>query len=200
MMMSDFAETGLPVLVLTDFVVFPGALLHVHLDRLSDLQRQAVDRAADYAGKLFIVKSRQSAIETSAQSDLHSIGVIAEVKARQPDGEHIRVAITAETRAELLKLQQTEGGLHAWVRVIPHVAVTEGEGIELFQDAMGPWEEHESLCYDADFHVAGIFSAPGMNLKDGAVLCDMLAQRSQVRIEREERVHCIDLQPLLDEL
>lgn len=81
--MSDFAEADLPVLVLTDSVVFPGAVLHVHLDRLSDLQRQAVDRAADYAGKLFIVKSRQSAVAASAQSDLYPMGVIAEVKAWQ---------------------------------------------------------------------------------------------------------------------
>ena len=199
--MSDFAEADLPVLVLTDSVVFPGAVLHVHLDRLSDLQRQAVDRAADYAGKLFIVKSRQSAVAASAQSDLHSMGVIAEVKAWQSAGEHFRVAITAEARAELLKLQQIEGCLRARVRVIPHVAVIEGEGIELFQDATGPWEEYEVLSYDAGLYVSGIsFSAPGLNLEDVAVLCDIFSHGAQVRIEPEGEAHYIDLQPLLEEL
>ena len=198
--MSDFAETDLPVLVLTDFAVFPGTVLHVHLDRFSDLQRQAIDRAADYAGKLFIVKSRQSANEASAQSDLHSIGVIAEVKDRQSAGEHLLVTITAETRAALLKLRQIEGGLHARVRVIPHVAVIEAEGMELFQDAIGSREEYESFCYDAGLHVTSVsFSVPGLNLEDVAVLCDLLAHRAQVLVERKD-VHYIDLQPLLEEL
>lgn len=199
--MSDFVETDLPILVFTDFVVFPGAVLHVHLDKLSDIQRKAIDLAADHAGKLFIVKSRQSAVKAPAQSDLHSIGVIAEVNVQKSTEEYFDVAITAETRAELLKLQQTEDGLRARVRVIPHVAVIEAEGIELFRDAMGPWEEYKALCYEAALYVIGVpFSAPGLNPEDVAVLCDILAHRAQVRIEREGEDHCIDLQPLLEEL
>jgi ATP-dependent Lon protease len=199
--MSDFAETDLPVFVLANFAVFPGAVLYVRLDTLSDLQRQAINRASASSGKLFIVKSRQDELETPTQSDLHSTGVIARIEVRQSVQEHLRIAITAETRAELLELQQIEGILHTRVRVIPNVAVTDAKGTELFRDAMSYWEKYEIFCHDAGLHVPGFsFSPPGLNTEDASVICDILSNGSQFRIEGEQKVHHVDLQPLLEEL
>lgn len=66
---------------------------------------------------------------------------------------------------------------------------------------MASWEEYEALCWDAGIHSSGIQMSPAdVDAEDPAVLCDVLANGAQFRIENQKDVKFLDLQPLLDEL
>jgi ATP-dependent Lon protease len=191
----------LPVLVLKDFALFPHCIARFHVEQMSPAQRHMLENASASNTSIFIIKSRSGVIETPTQADLHRIGIVARAGPKQTAGKWTAIQVSGASRGELVDLQHAQERLTAQVRQLPHVPAKDEAALEAFKTAMAPWDEYETLCYDAGIHSGGIqMSPPDVDIEDAATLCDVLANGAQFRIENEHDVKFLDLQPLLDEL
>jgi ATP-dependent Lon protease len=191
----------LAVLVLENFTLFPYSLSHFRLGALSPVQRKVLEQAASSGEKILVIKSRTGLINAPRQSDLHHLGVTARVDPGIDAREDSFIRVIGEKRAELVELQEHQGELKASIRLLPHIAAKDSIARDAFSPAMAAREEYESACHEAGFRPGGVaFSEPGVDWEDVAILCDLLAQGSQFRLENEQTLKFLDLQPLLEEL
>lgn len=171
------------------------------LKLMSETQRQMLENASFSNTPIFIIKSRTGVIDTPTQADLHRIGIVATVGPKRISSNGTRVGVSGASRGELLSLQPTQNESIGQVRLSPHVPAKDEASGNALNAAMTLWEEYETLCYDAGIHSGGLqMSPPDVDIQDLAVLCDVLANGAQFRIENEHDVKFLDLQPLLDEL
>lgn len=199
--MTEELLLTLPVLVLKDFALFPHCIAWFQLELMSETQRQMLENASASNTAIFIVKSRSGITDTPTQADLHRIGIVAHAGLKRTFNNSTRIEVSGASRGELVDLQASQGWPTAQVRHFPHIpAKDEGSGNAL-RAAMDPWDEYETLCYDAGIHSGGVQMSPSdVDSQDFAVLCDVLANGAQFRIENEHDVKFLDLQPLLDEI
>jgi ATP-dependent Lon protease len=192
----------LPVLVLKDFALFPHCIAWFRLELMSQTQRQMLENAFTFNTLIFIVKSRSGVVDVPTQADLHRIGIVATVGPKRTSSNSTRIEVSGASRGELLELQTTPQFPTAQVRHFPHIPAKHDEAaLDALKAAMAAWDEYETLCYDAGIHSGGIqMSPPDVDIQDPAVLCDVLANGAQIRIENEKDVKFLDLQSLLDEL
>lgn len=150
---------------------------------------------------IFIIKSRSGVIDTPTRSDLHRIGIVARAGPKRTSSNGTRIEVSGASRGELLSLEPAQNGSVGQVRLFPHVPAKDEASGNALKAALALWELYETLCYDAGIHSGGIqMSPPDIDLQDLAVLCDVLANGAQFRIENEHDVKFLDLQSLLDEL
>ena len=199
--MTEELLLTLPVLVLKDFALFPHCIAWFQLELMSETQRQMLENAFLSNTSIFFVKSRSGVIDTPTQADLHRIGIVAKAGPKRTSSNRTRIEVSGTSRGELVELQPSQKWPTAQVRHFPHIPTKdETSGIALTA-AMASWEEYETLCYDAGIHSGGIQMSPSdVDIQDFAVLCDVLANGAQFRIENEHDVKFLDLQSLLDEL
>lgn len=199
--MQDEHLLTLPVLVLKDFALFPHCIAWFTLELMSQAQRQMLEHASTSETPIFIIKSRSEIVDAPTHTDLHRIGVIAQVGPKRTFSNSTRIQVSGASRGELVGLQSSQEWPMAKVRRLLHIPAKDEAGGEALRAAMSPWEEYESLCWDAGIHGSGIQMSPAdVDAEDPAVLCDVLANGAQFRIENEKDVKFLDLQPLLDEL
>lgn len=199
--MTEESLLTLPVLVLKDFALFPHCIMWFHLELMSEAQRQMLENASASNTPIFIIKSRSGVIDAPTQTDLHRIGTIAKAGAKRTLSHAIRIEVSGSSRGELLSLESVQNGSVGQVRLFAHVPAKDETSGNALSAAMAPWNEYETLCYDAGIHSGGVQMSPGdVDIQDFAVLCDVLANGAQFRIENERDVKFLDLQPLLNEL
>jgi ATP-dependent Lon protease len=191
----------LPVLVLKDFALFPHCIAWFTLELMSQTQRQMLEHASNLETPIFIVKSRSGLVDASTPADLHRIGTVAKAGPKRTFSNSTRIQVSGASRGELVGLQASQEWPTAKVRRLLHIPAKDETGGEALRAAMSPWEEYETLCWDAGIHSGGIQMSPAdVDAEDPAVLCDVLANGAQFRIENQKDVKFLDLQPLLDEL
>lgn len=199
--MTEESLLTLPVLVLKDFALFPHCIMWFHLELMSEAQRQMLENASASNTPIFIIKSRSGVIDAPTQTDLHRIGTIAKAGAKRTLSHATRIEVSGSSRGELLSLESVQNGSVGQVRLFAHVPAKDETSGNALSAAMAPWNEYETLCYDAGIHSGGIQMSPSdVDIQDFAVLCDVLANGAQFRIENEHDVKFLDLQPLLNEL
>ena len=199
--MTEESLLTLPVLVLKDFALFPHCITWFQLELMSETQRQMLENAFSSNTPMFIVKSRSGVIDTPTQADLHRIGIVAKAGPKRTSGSGTRVGVSGASRGELVDLQPSHEWPTAQVRRFPHSPAKDEASGNALRVAMAPWDEYETLCYDAGIHSGGVQMSPSdVDIQDFAVLCDVLANGAQFRIENERDVKFLELQPLLDEL
>ena len=199
--MTEESLLTLPVLVLKDFALFPHCIAWFTLELMSQTQRQMLEDASTSGTSIFIVKSRSGIVDSLTQADLQRIGTVAKVGPKRTFGNSTRIQVSGVSRGELVDLHPSQEWPTALVRRLRHIPAKDEAGGDALRAAMAPWDEYETLCYDAGIHSGGIqMSPPDVDIEDAATLCDVLANGAQFRIENEKDVKFLDLQPLLDEL
>jgi ATP-dependent Lon protease len=190
----------LPVLVLKDFSLFPHCIMRFQPEQMSQTQRQMLESASASGTQIFIVKSRSGIVDAPTQADLHRIGTIAKAGPKHTVGKWAAIQVSGVSRGELVDLQPSQEWPTAQVRQFRHIPAKGEAALDALKAAMAPWDEYEILGYDAGIHSGGIqMSPPDVDIEDPAVLCDVLANGGQFRIENEKDVIFLDLQSLLDE-
>jgi ATP-dependent Lon protease len=191
----------LPVLVLKDFALFPHCIARFLIEHMSPVQREILENASASNTLIFIVKSRSGLVDTPTQADLHRIGIVAQAGPKHTGGKWTAIRVSGASRGELLSLEPAQNGSIGQVRLFPHVPAKDETSENALKAAMAVWEEYETLCYDAGIHSGGLQMSPSdVDIQDLAVLCDVLANGAQFRVDDQHDVTFLDLQPLLDEL
>ena len=105
----------LPAVALRGLTIMPGMIVHFDIDR--DKSVHAVERAMVKDQTLFLVKQRQAEVAEPVWDDLHPVGTIAQIKQVLKLPNHIvRVLVEAQTRAELLSIEEDDTCLVTLVR------------------------------------------------------------------------------------
>jgi ATP-dependent Lon protease len=140
-------------------------------------------------------------VDTPTEADLHRIGIVATVGPKRTSSNSTRIGVSGASRGELVDLHPSQEWPTAQVLHFPHIPARGEAALDALKAAMAPWEEYETFCCDAGMDHGGIqMSPPDVDITDPAVLCDVLANGGQFRIENEHDVKFLDLQLLLDEL
>ncbi len=96
--------TKMPALALRGLVIFPNNIIQFEVGRKKSIE--AVDYAMAHTSAIFLVAQNEVEIEVPAIKDLHSVGVVAEIKQvlKVSDGL-VKVLVNAKYRAKLVALE-----------------------------------------------------------------------------------------------
>ena len=111
----------LPLLPLRDIVVFPGMVVPLFVGR--DGSVAALEAAMEGTKDIFLLTQLDPACDDPKADDLYDVGCRAQVlqMLKLPDGT-VRVLVEGQSRAELDRLEEQEGGL-----VVAHVSPRESD-------------------------------------------------------------------------
>jgi len=115
------APVTIPVLALRGLTVFPQLTLHFDVGRAASIQ--ALEEAMGENREIFLVTQKELTLENPSQSDLYTIGTVANVKQilRLPESG-VRVMVEGHRRGRLLRLAAVEPYLTAEVEYLPESA------------------------------------------------------------------------------
>lgn len=115
------APVTIPVLALRGLTVFPQLTLHFDVGRAASIQ--ALEEAMGENREIFLVTQKELTLENPSQSDLYTIGTVANVKQilRLPESG-VRVMVEGRRRGRLLRLAAVEPYLTAEVEYLPESA------------------------------------------------------------------------------
>lgn len=122
--------TRLPVVAMRGVVVFPEMVMHFDVARERSIA--AVTAAYESNKKIFLTAQKDIFVEEPAAEDLHTIGVIAEVRQilKTPDGV-MRVLVEGIKKAKLENLYIGKNMLSADVTPVPYRSRTKIDEVEL---------------------------------------------------------------------
>ena len=109
---------SMPMVALRGMTVLPEMVIHFDVSRnRSILSIQKAMQSKEQ--NIFLVAQRELHIEEPKQSEVYEVGIIATIKqvAKMPKNM-LRVLITGEQRARLLKMEEVEGALQAEVEIL----------------------------------------------------------------------------------
>lgn len=109
---------SMPMVALRGMTVLPEMVIHFDVSRnRSILSIQKAMQSKEQ--NIFLVAQRELHIEEPKQSEVYEVGIIATIKqvAKMPKNM-LRVLITGEQRARLIKMEEVEGALQAEVEIL----------------------------------------------------------------------------------
>lgn len=109
---------SMPMVALRGMTVLPEMVIHFDVSRnRSILSIQKAMQSKEQ--NIFLVAQRELHIEEPKQSEVYEVGIIATIKqvAKMPKNM-LRVLITGEQRARLIKMEEVEGTLQAEVEIL----------------------------------------------------------------------------------
>ena len=109
---------SIPMVALRGMTVLPEMVIHFDVSRnRSILSIQKAMQSKEQ--NIFLVAQRELHIEEPKQSEVYEVGIIATIKqvAKMPKNM-LRVLITGEQRARLIKMEEVEGALQAEVEIL----------------------------------------------------------------------------------
>lgn len=115
----------IPVLALRGLTVFPQLMLHFDVGRPASIQ--ALEEAMGENREIFLVTQRDLTVENPDQSDLYSVGTVANVKQilRLPENG-VRVMVEGKSRGRLLQLVEIEPYITAEVEYLAELSAPRG--------------------------------------------------------------------------
>lgn len=108
----------LPVVALRGLVVFPNNVVHFEVGRAKSIA--AIEAAMHSNSSVFLVAQREMDVEEPGLRDLHSYGVVAEIRqVLRVSEDLVKVLVEGKYRARLLELEDQGKFLQAAVRSAP---------------------------------------------------------------------------------
>lgn len=187
MTLTPIHATAMPVLALRGLTVFPHMLLHFDVARPSSVN--ALDRAMERGGPVFLVPQRDISVEEPRGKDLYSIGGICHIRQllRLPEGS-VRVLVEGIERGRILALTQSEPFLLGDVETIPPRRVRHSSRVEaLIRQSYDIYQRYAELALTSPETLLSILASD-----DPGEIADAIAQNSSLRLE--------DKQTILEEL
>jgi len=109
--------SNIPTVALRGIVVLPGEMLHFDAGREKSVD--AINRAMDEGGMIFVSAQRDAKITDVTPRDLFEIGTLCYLKQVLPmTGDSVRVFIEGVSRAVAVKIADGEEGFYADIQVI----------------------------------------------------------------------------------
>ena len=125
---------SLPMIALRGLTVLPEMVIHFDVSR--DKSLKAIEKAMEGNQKLFLSTQKSIEIMDPTIDDVYQIGCIASIKqvVKLPKN-NIRILISAEERAGILKMEEEAEYLQVEIELLPDTE-PEGEGTSLKEEAM----------------------------------------------------------------
>ncbi len=190
--MSEQPINTMPILALQGMAVLPGMLVHLDISR--EITKRAIEEAMANDGSIFITLQRDGESEFPSFSDLHEIGVIANIRQEVRLKDNIvRVMILTRERGQMVSMTQ--------IRPFPMGDIVP-YAMEENDEFIGPLEK-EAMCqnlkdlyqvYLSENPRAGRSALEKINkLDDLGSLADLIAMHVTMGYEkRQEILECLD--------
>lgn len=123
----------LPVIALRGLTVMPRMVVHFDISRARSIK--AAEYAMDAEQMIFLTAQKSSQTEEPGLDDIYEVGVIASINQLAKLPKHIlRVLVSGEQRARIIKMDQTEPFMEAEVEILEDIDLEEEN--ELSKEAM----------------------------------------------------------------
>lgn len=123
----------LPVIALRGMTVMPRMVIHFDISRTKSIK--AAEYAMDTKQMIFLTAQKSTQTEDPGLDDIYEVGVIASVNQLAKLPKHIlRVLVSGEQRARIVKMNQTEPFMEAEVEILEDTGLDEEN--ELSREAM----------------------------------------------------------------
>lgn len=123
----------LPVIALRGMTVMPRMVIHFDISRTKSIK--AAEYAMDTEQMIFLTAQKSTQTEDPGLDDIYEVGVIASVNQLAKLPKHIlRVLVSGEQRARIVKMNQTEPFMEAEVEILEDTGLDEEN--ELSREAM----------------------------------------------------------------
>lgn len=123
----------LPVIALRGMTVMPRMVIHFDISRTKSIK--AAEYAMDTEQMIFLTAQKSTQTEDPGLDDIYEVGVIASVNQLAKLPKHIlRVLVSGEQRARIVKMNQTEPFMEAEVEILEDTGLDEEN--ELSKEAM----------------------------------------------------------------
>lgn len=131
----DKRVVTLPMIALRGLTVLPEMVIHFDVSREKSLR--AIEKAMEEDQKIFLSAQKEIDIKDPGMDEVYQIGCIATIKqvVKLPK-KLIRVLITADERARILKFDTIDGALNVDVETVPDKKIEVEEEAKLTQEAM----------------------------------------------------------------
>lgn len=180
---------NMPVLPLRGVTVFPEMVMHFDVGREKSLK--ALEKAMKENEMILVVTQRDADIDEPSQSDLYTIGTIAEIKqmAKIGDGQY-KVLVKGTTRAKILEMEDNHY-LSAKIEILNSEVPEESIEQEALVRNIGDlFEKYAGLNSRITEEVLyGI-----LNLKDSAEMVDIIIGHIVLDVEKKQDIlECLDI-------
>ena len=154
----------MPMVALRGMTILPEMVIHFDVSRTRSIE--AIEEAMrDKRQNIFLVAQRELNIEKPTQKDVYEVGTIATIKQVAKMNQNLlRVLITGEQRAKLVRIQESDPYLKAEIQVLEDTNDFEPESFSECTEAKGLQE---------------IFFE--FTMKSGKVPKDVIAQIADIR-------------------
>lgn len=123
----------LPVIALRGMTVMPRMVIHFDISRTKSIK--AAEYAMDTEQMIFLTAQKSTQTEDPGLDDIYEVGVITSVNQLAKLPKHIlRVLVSGEQRARIVKMNQTEPFMEAEVEILEDTGLDEEN--ELSREAM----------------------------------------------------------------
>ncbi len=179
------APVTIPVLALRGLTVFPQLTLHFDVGRAASIQ--ALEEAMGENREIFLVTQKELTLENPSQSDLYTIGTVANVKQilRLPESG-VRVMVEGRRRGRLLRLAAVEPYLTAEVECLPE-SVPKGNSPRIEAAIRQVYNQMERYTELSD-RVAPEIYLRLLASDDPGYIADYAAQNLPLRFEDKQAV------------
>jgi len=175
----------LPLLPLRDIVIYPFMIVPLFVSRERSIR--AVDEALGENRMILLVCQKDLDKEEPQQDDLYKVGTVAVIMRmlKLPDGR-IRILVQGVSRAQVEKVDSSEGCLHARIHVMPEVLASERslEVEALMRNVRASMEKAANLGKNISPEVMAIIA----NLDDAGRLADLSASNLELKVEDAQAV------------
>ncbi|NIA15212.1 MAG: endopeptidase La, partial [Nitrospiraceae bacterium] len=194
--LEEALKERLPVLPLRDSVVFPRMVAPLLVGRPASLA--AVEECLASGRLLFLCTQLDADTETPESTDLHRVGVVANVlqTLRMPDGT-MKVVVEGLTRAAIRRAGYREGLMEALVRPVPSQTLRGKKGQALARSALNQFDEYVHLSQ----RIAPEIAVSLKSVSDPATACDLICSYLTIGVpERQELLETENLRGRLEKL
>lgn len=117
----------MPMVALRGMTILPEMVVHFDVSRPRSIA--AIQKAMQSEGqKIFLVAQRELNIEEPTQKDVYEVGTVAVVKqVAKMSKKVLRVLVTGEERARILRMEEQDSYLHAQVEILEEPVADEPE-------------------------------------------------------------------------
>lgn len=118
MSIVKFQTKALPVMALRNLVIFPEQTVCFEVGRFKSIR--AIKASIDAHDKyIFLVAQKDATVEDPKFSDLHSVGVVAQIKQISGDGSNFEIVVEGVCRAWVKEIIREKTSMRAVVEEIP---------------------------------------------------------------------------------
>lgn len=181
----DNSTFNMPILALRGLTIFPGCVLTFDVEREASIR--ALERVMDADQRIFLVTQREVGVALPGEEDLFEVGTISIIRQILRIGDAaVRVIAEGISRAQLLRLWQTEPYLQGNVEVIAdrEVRVSGFQLEALLRQTYANFGDYAEQAH----HLGDEIAARVMDENDPGKLADYIAQNITARYQDKQTI------------